>query len=163
MPIPAGTTWVSPSYFGRGVFGGMVPFWKPLPDTLPEFTRGLLPREVAEVDLFAGSPLCRRMANGASLGLAVPHVAQGTRIRLTHLHPRIQDLVITLPGGTPRIAIDGREGALLPTEPVVHHVEIEPDLDRVSIVWRGAGPARRAYHPTELARMPFRVEWPEGM
>ena len=162
MPLPASTTWVPPSYFGRGVFGGMFPFWEPLPKELPEFVRGLLPREAAEIDLMKGHPLIRRFANGAPLALQVPYLKPGATLRLVNLHPKSASFTIALPASAPRISVDGRDGKMLVTEPVIHHVEIEPDENRVTIVWRGAGPARRQYLPMELERMPLRVEWPES-
>lgn len=159
MPLPACTTWVPPSYFGRGAFLGMIPFWQPLPDALPEFARAFLPREVAQIDLAAGDPLCVRYTNGASLGLQVPHVRPGDVLTLRNLHPTAPGLAITLPDDAPKISVDGRKGKLLATAPVIHHVEIEPDAQRLSIVWRGHAPALRPYLPEELGTMPFRVEW----
>jgi hypothetical protein len=161
MPLPACTTWVPPSYFGRGVFLGMFPFWQPLPQLLAECERGLLPRAVSNVSVFQDDPLVRRWTNGASLGLQVPHLQPRTKIVLVHLHPRAARLELQLPDDTPRIAVDGRNGKLAWTEPVIHHVEIEPDEGRLSIVWRGAATALRPYLPTELETMPLRVEWRE--
>ena len=59
----------------------------------------------------------------------------------------------------PRIWTDGRNGKVTATEPVLHTLFIEPDEDRVTVVWRGAAPALRAYAPQELETMPLRVEW----
>ena len=159
MPLPACTTWVPPSYFGRGAFLGMIPFWQPLPAGLPEFERALLPREVSDIDLAAGHPLIFRYTNGGSMGLQVPYLAPGDTITLQNLAPTAPTLAIVLPDDAPKIFVDGRNGKLDATVPVIHHVEIEPDAQRVSIVWRGHAPARRPYLPEELLTMPFRVEW----
>lgn len=159
MPLPAGTTWVPPSHFARGVFMGLFPNWKPLPNPLREIERGLLPARVAEINVFAGHPLVKRLANGASLGLAVPYLAPGAAIALTRLHPKAANMTITLPANPPKIGVDGRNRKLAITKPVIHTVEIEPDLGRLSIVWRGAAPALRPYLPEELAKMPLVVEW----
>jgi hypothetical protein len=162
MPLPAGTTWVPPAYFCRGAFLGMYPFWKELPDTLPEFARAFLPREVKEVSIFKAHPLVLRYTNGASPGLQVPYLLPGARITLTHMHPTLRHFAIVLPNDAPQIFVDGRNGKLVATQPVMHHVEIEPDEGRMSIVWRGAAPALRQYMPQELEKMPFRVEWRMG-
>jgi hypothetical protein len=42
---------------------------------------------------------------------------------------------------------------------VLHHVVIEPDVDRVSVVWRGSAPALRRYMLEELLAMPLLVTW----
>ena len=159
MPLPAGTTWVPPSHFARGVFLGMFPNWEPLPKKLREIERGLLPSRVSEISVFAGHPLVKRLANGASLGLAVPHVQPGATIALTRLHAKAATVAFAIPEKAPKISVDGRNGKLLATRPVIHTIEIEPDQGRVSIVWRGAAPALRPYLPDELAKMPLAVEW----
>jgi hypothetical protein len=162
MPLPAGTTWIPPAYFYRGAFLGMYPFWKQLPDTLPESKRELLPREVREVSIFKAHPLVLRYTNGASPGLQVPYLLPGACITLKHIHPTKSRFTIELPDDVPQISVDGRDGKLVVTEPVMHHVEIEPDEGRMSIVWRGGAPALRQYMPDELAKMPFRVVWRMG-
>jgi len=50
-----------------------------------------------------------------------------------------------------------RDGKLNATEAVVHSLIVEPDSERVSVVWRGAAPALRPYAPAELDTMPLRV------
>jgi len=162
MPLPCGTTWVPPSYFARGAFLGIYPFLRKLPDTLMEFKRALLPREVNDISVYKEHPLILRFTNGASLGLQVPYLRPGAVIALTQLHPMAPRLEFEVPDDTPKISVDGRNGKLVETAPVIHHVEIEPDLNRVSIVWRGAAPAMRPYFPEELEKMPFRVEWIDG-
>ena len=64
-----------------------------------------------------------------------------------------------LPGDRPKIWVDGRNGTLKPTTPVIHTIVIEPDEGRLSIVWRGSAPALRPYMDEELKTMPFKVEW----
>jgi hypothetical protein len=159
MPLPAGTTWIPPSHFARGVFLGMFPHWLALPPDLREVLRGLLPSEIAKISVFAGHPLVKRLANGASLGLSVPYVTPGERISLKQLHPNAPALAFVVPEVAPRIEVDGRSGKLLVTKPVIHTIEIEPDLNRVSIVWRGSAPAIRPYLPAELEKMPLHVDW----
>jgi hypothetical protein len=137
----------------------MFPFWKELPETLPEFTRAFLPIEVRKLSIFAGDPLVFRFTNGASPGLQVPHLRPGATISLTQMHAAAPRLDIVLPDDAPKISVDGRNGKLAATEPVIHNVEIEPDAGRLSIVWRGAAPALRPYMQAELEKMPLRVEW----
>jgi hypothetical protein len=161
MPLPAGTTWVPPAYFSRGAFVGMFPFWKDLPDTLPEFSRAFLPVEVKKVSVFDPSthPLVFRFTNGASPGLQVPYLRPGARVGLSQMHASAKSFEIEVPNDVPRISVDGRNGKLVPTDAVMHHVEIEPDHGRMSIVWRGAAPAMRPYMQAELDKMQLRVEW----
>lgn len=74
-------------------------------------------------------------------------------------HPRVAVWGFRLPAERPEICIDGRNGKLAPTLPVMQTLELEPDESRLSIVWRGSAPALRPYMPDELARMPLLVRW----
>jgi hypothetical protein len=100
-----------------------------------------------------------RAANGASLGLQLPYLKGGEDIELINLHAEAPRLSFPLPRQRPNIWTDGRDGKLNQTEPVIHTLLIEPDEQRLSVVWRGSAPALRAYLPDELERMPFRVTW----
>jgi hypothetical protein len=78
---------------------------------------------------------------------------------LANMHPSRAAWSFRLPGGAPVIRTDGRKGKLDETTAVLHHVVIEPDLDRVTVVWRGAAAAMRRYVLAELMKMPLLVEW----
>ena len=117
----------------------------------------------APADILSAKPLTEkfdvRAANGASLGLQVPYVKGGEEVELLNLHPTRPRLTLRLPTQRPKIWTDGRKGKLNETRPVIHTVLIEPDADRVSVVWRGSAPALRPYMDAELKEMPFRVTW----
>lgn len=158
MPIPHGFDWTFHGSFPRVAYIGIAPLHDPTDGPLPEALRGWAPdglldgRSVAEKFSF-------RFANGASLGLQLPYLRGDEPIRLTHIHPKHARFVVQLPGSRPKIWTDGRKGTLKETVPVIHTVVIEPDIDRVTVLWRGSAVAIRPYLPEELEKMPFRVEW----
>jgi hypothetical protein len=156
QPIPQGFGWFGLMWFPRSAYFGMVPEHDPLDAPFAEGARGYSPPELLQARWQQVSP---RAANGASPGLALPYLRGNETIRIEHLHPQRPSLEIRLPGERPTMRADGRQGKMLDTEPVIHTVLIEPDEDRVSIVWRGSAPALRPYLPEELARMPFQVRW----
>jgi hypothetical protein len=166
MPLPWCTDWKSLGAFPRTAFYGVTVPFSAAVDDLPEVKRGYVPRGVIQKGIFPGMSLLR-MANAASLGLELPlftgDTASTVEFRLTNLHPRESDFRFRLPPSGPSIQVDGRggHGALVATEPVIHHVVIEPDADRVSVVWRGATPVLRRYTVEEMLRMPLNVSWPE--
>jgi len=80
-------------------------------------------------------------------------------VELVNLHPKRESVRFRLPKEKPRMWVDGRNGKMLATQPVMHSLIIEPDEDRLSIVWRGSGPALRPYLDKEIDGMPFIVEW----
>jgi hypothetical protein len=157
MPLPQGYGWVDPSWFPRLAYFGALPDHEPLAEPITEVVRGHAPADLLEhksvLDKFDF-----RCANGASLGLQLPYLAGDEEVELENLHPTQPRLKFRLPGVRPTLATDGRKGKLNATQPVMHTLHIEPDVDRVSIVWRGAAPALRPYLDEELAAMPLHAE-----
>ena len=159
QPIPASFGWIRYAWFPRIADLGFVP------DFDPEVNLALAP-EVrlghGKVDLWkrkrpSEEPTLRG-ANGATLGLRLPYLTGDEEIETLGLHPRNPRLRFRLPKERPRIWVDGRKGNLVETKPVIHTVLIEPDLDRVSVLWRGCAHALRPYLD-EIATMPYRVVW----
>jgi hypothetical protein len=158
MPLPQSFNWVDHGWFPRIAYFGVVPDHDQLASPIAEVQRGFAPAGLLDV-----KPVVEkfdfRCANGASLGLQFPYLAGNEEIELENLHPTKPLLKFRLPGVRPKLWTDGRKGKLNETSAVVHAVLIEPDRDRVSIVWRGAAPALRPYMDEELATMPLRAEF----
>lgn len=160
QPMPRATSWVNPEWFPRIAYFGVLPTFdanfqlKMLPELLQKFV---------ERDILVDKPVMEKMndraANGASLGLQFRYLAGDESIKLTNIHIKKREFILKLPNDRPKIWVDGRNGKLLATVPVIHTIVIEPDENRVSIVWRGAGAAIRPYHEEELKTMPYKVEW----
>ena len=164
MPLPWGTQWLHPSWFPRVGYTGQArqhdPFAGPWPEAARGFVAPEFPRLGPVEEVF--DP---RFANGGSLGLQLAPFAgsrQGIPISLWGFTPGGGELSFTLPGAPPALSVDGREGNLLATEPVLHHVVIRPDLGQFIMVWRGEAKARRRYEDEELATMAYAVEWRDG-
>ncbi|AKT42714.1 DUF2169 family type VI secretion system accessory protein [Chondromyces crocatus] len=158
MPMPQALGWVSLGWFPRFAFSGIRQDFEPRPEPIPEIARGLVPATLLD----PGSQqekASHRFANGAPLGLQLPFLKADEEIELHHLHPQHATWKIKLPNERPRIATDGRKGKFNETTPVIHTVLIEPELSRLSVVWRGAAPALRPYMEDELGSMPLRVVW----
>jgi hypothetical protein len=159
MPLPHATGWVNYDWFPRVAYFGVVPAPLPLQDPVAEVVRGLMPagavvpRTPTPEDAF-------RLTCGASLGMQVAHLGGGEPIGLDGLHPARSRAVVHLPSERPALWVDGRNGRLTPAEPVIHTVVLEPDMHRLTLLWRGAARALRPYLPGELEQMPFRVQWP---
>jgi hypothetical protein len=160
QPLPRSTTWVNPSWFPRIAYFGVLPPFDSSAKLkmLPEYLQKLVEPDILENKLIA-EKLNIRASNGASLGLQFPYLNGNESIRLVNIHPKKQDFMLQLPNDRPKIWIDGRNGKLIATVPVIHTIVIEPDENRLSIVWRGSGPAIRPYHEEELKTMPYKVEW----
>jgi hypothetical protein len=154
MPLPAGCGWLPYGAFVRLACLRMVPHGERPEGPLAEVANGWLPE-----DILAGSmPTAAdafRFAQSAWPALRFPALGGGETIVLDRLHPRMGRWSLTLPTRRPDLRIDGRNGKLTATRPVLHTVLIEPDAGRVTLVWRGSERALRPYAETELATMPF--------
>lgn len=158
MPLPQAFDWMHYSFFPRLVFLGILPSFAPEDSPPAEVLREFAPADLMEV-LPPWEKLSPRCTNGASLGLQLPYLTGDEQCVLTNMHPQHPVLAFQLPADRPKIWTDGRNGKMNPTEPVIHTIIIEPEEDRLSIVWRGSAPALRPYFPEEIESMPFRVEW----
>lgn len=154
MPLPAGCGWLPYAAFVRLACLRLVPHAERPAKPIPEVVNGWLPQDIFDhatptaADTF-------RLAQGAWPALRHGPLGGGDTIVLERLHRRFVKLVLTLPSKRPDLRIDGRQGKLTATKPVLHTVLIEPDEDRVTLVWRGSELALRQYGEDELARMPF--------
>jgi hypothetical protein len=166
MPLPWCTDWLSLGAFPRTAYYGPTVDFAIAPDEFAEVVRGFTPKGRIRKGL-RPEYAWLRLTNAGSLGLqlgpfgaaALPHL----EFRLVNMHPTRPRLSFHLPPGAPDIWVDGRkgDGKLVQTTPVLHHVVIEPDLDRVSVVWRGSAPVLRRYTLDETHQMPLSVSWPE--
>lgn len=157
QPIPRATDWVNPTWFPRLAYFGFYHAPEGAPANITEVSR-----RWAEENIMAAKQagdVHFRACNSASLGLQIPYLTGGTQCRLVNIHPLSPDFLFKLPEQFPKIWVDGRKGKLLETKPVIHSVVVEPDVNCLSIVWRGAAPAIRPYFDEELKEMPFKVEW----
>lgn len=159
MPMPQGLDWMSWGWFPRALFGGLRQDFAVENTPIPEVARGHVPQSLVHRTPEAVQENVLRFTNGAPIDLQLPHLAGDEDIEITHAHARERTWKIRLPGRPRRMSIDGREGKLIPTTPVLQTVLVEPDASRVVLVWCGTGPARRPYFPDELAKMPLLVEW----
>jgi hypothetical protein len=158
MPLPQGTGGVAYTWYPRVAFLGVVPACERFDAPPAEVTLGLVPSELAAGDGTKPPGSEFELASGAALGLQLPHLRGGEPLRLDRVHPRQSSWRLTVPTA-PALAIDGRKGKLVAVESVLHTLVIEPDRGRLTVVWRGHGPAMRRYGPDELAAMPMRAAW----
>lgn len=158
MPVPRCTDWVNPIWFPRLAYFGFV--HKPIDlSVVPtEIKRNWANKEILS-DVLPHERFNLRCANGASLGLQLPYLKGSEIINLKNIHPEISNFQLKLPNEVPQIWVDGRNGTLKPTSPIVHTVVIRPEEKSVDIVWCGIANAIRPYLEDELKDMPFKVKW----
>lgn len=167
QPLPAGLGWLEYGAFPRIGWFGHTPEWDDedlmeYVDSFAEVRRGYADRRIfLHDDNLYEIPrkFDRRALNGASLGLRFPYLGGSETIALTNLHPEFPHWTVQLPRQVPTLWVDDRAGGLTQLRARLYTVQIEPDEDRVTVVWAGHTRARRAYFEHELLSMPKLVEW----
>ncbi|KIG16482.1 putative exported protein [Enhygromyxa salina] len=158
MPIPRAPRWVDFAWYPRVAFFGIVPISEVFEAPPIEVERDLVPDYLGDGRGRLVSSARYEVQNGAPVGLQVPHLRGGEQVELHNLHPSQPRWRFTLPRA-PKICTDGREGKLNSTEAVLQTLLLEPDKDRVTLIWRGCARALRPYLERERAEMPLFVEW----
>ena len=139
LPLPQGLGWFAKTWYPRMSFVGVIPGFVDADEIMPEEALGLVPRnQIALGRQFRLPSFDVRFNNGASPGLALPHLAGTEAVRLLHLS-KDGDVRFRLPGDRPTIVADIGQGESA-LEAVLHSVVIEPDCRRVDLVWRGSAP-----------------------
>mgnify|MGYP001085752043 CR=1 FL=1 len=159
MPPSRSTGWVHYEWFPRCAWFGIVPPFAPIEGDVVEAHRGYIDPGLLDMPRPTAARVHRAMC-GAAPGLQVGHLEGAEQILLEHIHPSRERFAVRLPGERPGIWTDGRNGEFRETRPVLQLVLLEPDEDRVTLVWRGSAPALRPYLPDELETMPLYVGWP---
>lgn len=157
MPLPQAFDWYDYSWFPRLAFLGLVPKHEPLDKPLKEAQRGYVPSDIMQeksiIDGFS-----YQIANGSCPGLSFPYLTGNETVILTNVHPTYSKLVFTLPGQRPAILVYFyKKKQKLPA--VLHTVVIEPEIGRLSLLWRGSLVVQRPYLPEELEKIQFSIAW----
>jgi hypothetical protein len=142
MPLPVGCGWLPYGAFVRLACLRLVPLGERPSSPIAEVTNGWLPDNILEHAMPTAEDTFR-LAQSAWPALRCEPLTGGETVVLENLHPRFVRLSFTLPNKRPDLRIDGRQGKLTATKPVVHTLLIEPDLNRVTVVWRGSERALR--------------------
>lgn len=137
QPLPQGLGWRQRTWYPRSALLGALPAFLDAGRVTPEERMRLLPADhVALAKQQRLAPLDAHFANGASLGLVIAGLRGDEAVGLRGLSA-LGPLDFTLPGDTPRIALDLGQGAQ-PLEPALHTVSIRPDELRLDLVWGGS-------------------------
>ena len=159
QPIPGALDSLLMTDFPRSIFlnaGPDVP--QPVP-ALRELTLGAI--EAADLRSRAVlDPPDGRGANGAAPGLARVRLRGDEPAKLVHLHPAHRELTFRLPGDVPELRIQPPGCPALDLEAQLDTVYLEPDVDRVSLIWSGSLRVASRYPASELSSVQHFVRWP---
>jgi hypothetical protein len=75
------------------------------------------------------------------------------------MHPTRREFAFRLPGDRPELSIQPPGCPVLPLEAALDSVCLEPDRERVSLVWSGSLRVASRYPGPELAQVKHTVVW----
>ena len=152
-PIPAGFDWWAPEWFPRLAYLGVTPDHAPRDGPPPEAALGWVPPGI-----LASRPIYElgwnpQFFQGASPGLTIPRPGRGTTIVLRNLFPGHPERRITLPPIQPVVQVRVSAVDVRQTTTQLNSVVIQPDDDRLILVWSARCAAPRPFHESELGKL----------
>jgi hypothetical protein len=161
-PVPAGLGWLPHSAFPRIAMLGMPPSYDPVacpPESFAEVKVGLLKAKA----ITPGTPLQDRFDLGAAqesaVGMRLADIAPGTSIELQNCHPRYSVWAFDVPREVPAMALRLPGQKPVAPEPKIRTVLIEPELDRICLVWVAEHREPTPIGPGKRAHIKHGVKW----
>lgn len=162
-PPPASTAFLPQSFFPRMTLLGIpVPlydFARFAPKSFVEVAAGLINDTSLAEEAHVASLFDLRGLQSAAPGMRCEGIRPGSDIELRGIHPRQAVWRFRLDVRAPRMHI--RVGAKRPItlEPKIKTMIIEPEEDRLSLVWVGESPLDRPPAPASLGQLEHAVLW----
>jgi len=162
-PLPAATGWLGYATFPRSLQLGLAPrlyLYDALPPArFPEVTLGVLRPRTLDPTCPVNQRIDVGVAQCAALGMRADSVPAAADVRLVNLHPSQPDWRFRLPERAPRLVFSLPAAPPADLEAHVRTVFIEPDADRVSLVWVGEVEVDLPLFPAQLQRVEHAVLW----
>jgi hypothetical protein len=139
-PAVAGFGWLSYTYFPRNAMLGIPPLVYDGMNIPPSGFHEVRLGELHEAAVRPEKPMAERLGMGvaqsAAIGLRAAEVKPGDTVALHGLHPREKRWTFQIPAETPRMgARFAGEKALELPPPQIRTVFLQPDEDRLTLVW----------------------------
>jgi hypothetical protein len=163
-PVVAGFGWLSYTYFPRSALLGAPPLvydgMNLPPTTFHEVRLG----ELHEAAVRPERPLVERLgigvAQSAAIGMRAPAINPGDTVAVHGLHPREKRWTFQIPQEMPRMGarFAGEKAIELPP-PRIRTVFLQPDEDRLTLVWTAELPVAIRPGPKSLEGLQHVVLW----
>lgn len=162
-PPPASTAWLPYSFFPRMTLLGF-----PAPpfdaeaypiERFDEVRTGLIPERSLADDTHVATLHDLRAAQSSAPGMRMEAIAPGTPVTITHAHPQHASWSFALPRQPPKMMLRLANEAPREVRPAIRTLLIEPDEDRVCLVWVGEAAIDRPLMPEALAAVQHAVIW----
>jgi hypothetical protein len=106
-----------------------------------------------------GKRLDLRVAQESALGMRVPSVDPGAPVSVVNAHPKLHAWDFALSHETPLLALQMPGAKVVALEAKIRTVFLQPERDRVSIVWVGEHREQTPVGPGKKALIKHGVQW----
>jgi hypothetical protein len=164
-PPPASFGWQAYTSFPRMAMLGLAPEFdheRWTVESFPEVARGMLKPVAIAREAGHGERLDLAVAQQSAIGMRTPEVAPGAPVELQDLHPSLLSWSFVIPAEIPRMAIDIPRSGAQELAPKIRTVLLDPDLDRLCVVWVGEHMQATPLGPGALAKLRFQARWVGG-
>lgn len=161
-PPVAGLGWLSYASFPRTAMLGLPPPYDVAacpPEAFWEVKLGLLKaKSIAPV-----APLQERFDLGAAqesaVGMRIADLAPGAMVELQSCHPKLAAWTFALPREVPTLALQMPDQRPIAPEPKIRTLLIEPELDRICVVWVAEHREPSPVGPGKQTHVKYGVKW----
>jgi hypothetical protein len=160
-PFPAGFDWYGQENFPRSAFFGVCPEFAGSPADLLEVSNGFLPEELARGSFFENvvNAHAQRIFRGATPWLMFPDFEGDEVIRIRNMHPTRTHIEVPMPREKPEMVLELFGRARQTLTPRLRRVVVQPDQERVIVVWVGSIPLDRMPTPSYIEKARHAVRW----
>jgi hypothetical protein len=161
-PFVGAVGWLSYANFPRAAMLGMpspYDFAACPPTSFIEVKVGAMNADSIAPAIAMEKRLDLRVAQQSALGMRVPRISPGAAVNLVNAHPKRAAWEFTLARETPLLALQMPGAKAVALEPKIRTVFLQPELDRVSIVWVGEHQEQTPVGPGKRALIKHGVQW----
>jgi hypothetical protein len=161
-PVVAGVGWQSYASFPRTAMLGIPPAYDAQtcpPASFLEVRTGAIATESIAPAIAMSRRLDLRAAQQSAPGMRIPALHPGAPVTIVHAHPTLPVWDFALPCETPVLALQIPGAKPVGIEPRIRTVYIQPDLDRVTLVWVGEHQEATSVGPGKRALIRHGVTW----
>jgi hypothetical protein len=162
-PLPVSLGWMPVDFFPRSAWAGLPPpVWdveRLRSEHFAEVRAGAVDESSLRPSRERRPRFSLRGAQSAVPGMQLVSVSPRAEILLENLHPRQRRFRTRLDGSTPRMVLRVRGGEPVDLNPEIRTVHIEPDQERLSLVWVGQHLVTEPRDPAIIDECQHAVVW----
>ncbi|HVY38060.1 MAG TPA: DUF2169 domain-containing protein [Polyangia bacterium] len=161
-PFVGGVGWLSPTNFPRAAMLGLTSPYDAQacpPHTFFEVKAGAVNADSIAQAMAFHKRLDRRFAQQSAVGMRIPSVAPGVAVSVVNAHPKLVSWDFSLAREAPLLALQMPGGKAVAVEPKIRTVFLQPERDRVSLVWVGEHREPMPVGPGKRALIKHAVQW----